>query len=187
MAAEDLATLIVCGAPRGHVFASRFGRGTVSQLLRRAGSPLIAVRGSSAAFRAWGERDHALRILVAIDLDESLAAGLAFAELMQQAGDCHLEYIHVDSGDEAKESALSRLTRGAKVHHRSGPPVAAITELAASDGFDLIVTGTHARHGTGRLLHPSVAEAILAQSPLSVAIAPIGSVLHLPRSAEHRE
>jgi nucleotide-binding universal stress UspA family protein len=51
-----------------------------------------------------------------------------------------------------------------------GDPAVAVAELAASEGVDLIVMGTHGRTGLRRLLMGSVAEAIVRRAPCPVFI-----------------
>jgi universal stress protein A len=51
-----------------------------------------------------------------------------------------------------------------------GDPATAVAELAASEGVDLIVMGTHGRTGLRRLLMGSVAEAIVRRAPCPVFI-----------------
>ncbi len=51
---------------------------------------------------------------------------------------------------------------------RRGPPQDAILEAAKSLGCDLIVIGTHGRHGVARVLLGSVAERIVRLSPVPV-------------------
>lgn len=59
---------------------------------------------------------------------------------------------------------------GVSYEHRlvTGDPASAIVELAASDGADLIVIGTHGRTCVGRLLMGSVAEAVVRKAPCPV-------------------
>ena len=51
---------------------------------------------------------------------------------------------------------------------RSGDPVTQIIRAARSDGTDLIVVGTHGRHGLPKLFLGSVAERVVATSPCPV-------------------
>lgn len=51
-----------------------------------------------------------------------------------------------------------------------GDPATSISELAKSQGADLIVMGTHGRTGLRRLLMGSVAEAIVRRAPCPVFI-----------------
>jgi nucleotide-binding universal stress UspA family protein len=54
----------------------------------------------------------------------------------------------------------------------AGDPVATIVGQALALGADLIVAGTHGRSGISRLLHGSVVEALLHQSPCPVLTVP---------------
>jgi nucleotide-binding universal stress UspA family protein len=51
-----------------------------------------------------------------------------------------------------------------------GDPAVAISDLARSEGADLIVMGTHGRTGLRRLLMGSVAEAIVRRAPCPVFV-----------------
>ncbi len=51
-----------------------------------------------------------------------------------------------------------------------GDPAVAVSELARSEGVDLIVMGTHGRTGLRRLLMGSVAEAIVRRAPCPIFI-----------------
>jgi nucleotide-binding universal stress UspA family protein len=51
-----------------------------------------------------------------------------------------------------------------------GDPAVAISDLAKSEGVDLIVMGTHGRTGLRRLLMGSVAEAIVRRAPCPVFV-----------------
>jgi nucleotide-binding universal stress UspA family protein len=52
-----------------------------------------------------------------------------------------------------------------------GPPAAEIAHLAEAGDFDLVVTGTHGRHGMRRLLLGSVAERVVRDAPCPVLVA----------------
>lgn len=55
---------------------------------------------------------------------------------------------------------------------RIGHPAEAIVEVAREYAADLIVLGTHGRHGLDRLLNGSVAESVLHHAPCAVFIHP---------------
>ena len=52
-----------------------------------------------------------------------------------------------------------------------GEPAAEVVRLAKEGDFDLVVVGTHGRHGVKRLLLGSVAERIVREAPCSVLLA----------------
>ena len=56
------------------------------------------------------------------------------------------------------------------VEHRlvTGDPATVVAELAATEGVDMIVMGTHGRTGLSRFLMGSVAEAIVRRAPCPV-------------------
>jgi nucleotide-binding universal stress UspA family protein len=56
---------------------------------------------------------------------------------------------------------------------RSGPsPAGELLALADEQDVDLVVVGTHGRHGLPHLLLGSVAERVLRNSPRSVLVVP---------------
>ena len=52
----------------------------------------------------------------------------------------------------------------------TGNPATAIVEVAATEGADLIIMGTHGRTGLLRLLMGSIAQAVLRRAPCPVLI-----------------
>ncbi len=66
----------------------------------------------------------------------------------------------------ANLSAENRARIAIRVEH--GDPVPTILEVAARDGYDLVVMGTHGRTGLSHLLMGSVAEKVVRQAPCPV-------------------
>jgi len=65
------------------------------------------------------------------------------------------------------------------VHERlivTGEPAAAIMSWAAAKQVQLIIIGTHGRHGVTRFLMGSVAERVLREAPCAVLVVPAKSV-----------
>ena len=54
-----------------------------------------------------------------------------------------------------------------------GEPAAALLEVAARERPDLLVIGSHQRHGLSRLLHGSLSRAVLRRARMNVACVPI--------------
>jgi len=86
------------------------------------------------------------------------------------------ERLHEERLEAAKESALraAEILSGAGIKPLSkvvsGYPKSAILDEAKEFGADLIVVGSHGRHGLKRLLLGSVAEVVALYSPCSVEV-----------------
>lgn len=63
-----------------------------------------------------------------------------------------------------------------------GRPDCALIAMANEEHADLIVTGTHQRHGLERLVKPSVSRALLRYAPMSVLVAPKNIKVAQPRT-----
>lgn len=96
------------------------------------------------------------------------ASGLVGADLVAEPGNGH-------------EAALGRLLwrlRGRRLAVegllRHGLPWEQIVAVVREVGADLVVTGTHGRHGIAHAYYGSVAERIVQQSPVPVLAVPRG-------------
>jgi universal stress protein A len=77
-----------------------------------------------------------------------------------------------------KKRAAEELARFIAEHSRSGvditarlemgDPARTLCDIAAKDGFDMIVMGTHGRTGISRMLAGSVAESVVRHAPVPV-------------------
>lgn len=119
------------------------------------------------------------RILVAVDFSSCSRAALEFALSLGVSLGASLEVLFVHQPDDgkpfgAKESNATReelhrfvetAPRDASVslaeRVESGDARERIVAIAESDGFDLIVLGTHGRTGRSRSLAGSVAESVV--------------------------
>lgn len=176
LAAEQVrARLVVCGA-RGSKAPLRWIAGsTASRLARGAPAPLLVCHGSIEGLLAWGRAERPLRVLVAFDLDETFGTEMALADSFLDGGPCELEFVHAAGQDSAREREFAKLAaEERRVHLVTGPPEDEVPMLASAGKFDLLVVGTHARTGAGRLMRPSIAERILQTSPVPTAIARLG-------------
>jgi nucleotide-binding universal stress UspA family protein len=69
------------------------------------------------------------------------------------------------------------------VHERlivTGQPAAAIVSWAAAKQAQLIIIGTHGRHGVTRFFLGSVAERVLREAPCAVLVVPAARVSAAP-------
>ena len=78
-----------------------------------------------------------------------------------------------DAGKSVLETAVARVRAAgleAASVMRDGVPAPTIVDTAKTSGCDLIVLGTHGRHGVARLFLGSTAEAVLRESTVPVLV-----------------
>lgn len=178
----------------------RWTLGSVSEQLAQADPvPTLVVR-SSAPFEAWARGERPLKVFVAADFASVSEAALRWVRDLRTLGPCDIVVAHVDRPLEESERlgilpsvlknpptvqrVLERDLRK-KVRAQLGKedvrvvvepvmdhPDARLIELAVAAQADVIVVGTHQRHGLSRLGHPSVSRGILRHAPMSVACVP---------------
>lgn len=196
-AANDwTADLIVMGT-HGLTGIDHFLVGSVAEsVLRRAACPVLCVK------REPRHPTTLSRILVAVDDSEQSAWAAELAASMARISGAQVALGHVaplaapiepgyamftDRADEALLQAgkdvLSRFfwpqdVAPAARFVRQGPAAQEILELAREWKADLIVIGTHARHGLSRLLLGSTAETVLRRSEC-----PVLCVSHRPSTS----
>jgi nucleotide-binding universal stress UspA family protein len=141
------------------------------------------------------------RLLVGVDFEEASGSALKMAGVLASTWDAELTVVHSATEDvpayftaaqlEALEAereqsrdatteqvrafAGRHVTRAVHVVVDAGPPADAMLRRAAS--FDLVVVGTHRRHGARRWWLGSVAEALVRQSPRPVLVVPAGAIV----------
>ena len=149
-------------------------------------------RAPARAARTCLERmPYAARILVATDF--SPLSTLALDHAMASASLCRasIDLLHVESdakhdgdGEEARLASLASRCQSEAIVVTSqicaGQPAAVIVQAAAERAVDLIVLGTHGRHGLAHLMLGSVAEAVVR-----TATCPVLTVRgHVPERAQ---
>ena len=128
-------------------------------------------------------------MLVGVDFDDASASALKMAGVLASAWDAEITVFHAatqevpayftaaqidvleaereqgwaGAADQLRLFAERHVARDVRVVVGEGPPQDAILGMAAS--FDLIVVGTHRRHGARRWWLGSVAEAVVRHSP----------------------
>ena len=141
------------------------------------------------------------RVLVGVDFDEASASALKMAGALASAWDAEITMFHSaklevpayftgaqivaleaerERGRAAIAARLRRfaeqhVTRAVHVAVEEGPPADVMLRMAGS--FDLIVVGTHRRHGARRWWLGSVAESIVRRSPRPVLVVPVAAVV----------
>jgi nucleotide-binding universal stress UspA family protein len=147
------------------------------------------------------------RVLVGVEFDDASAAALKTAGVLAAAWGAEITAVHCATQDapvyftaaqhgaiqaerrQGREGTAGELRAFAEplVAHpvrvlvEEGPPPDAIVRLAPS--FDLVVVGTHRRHGARRWWLGSVAEAVVHRSPRPVLVVPAGTAVpDVPRA-----
>lgn len=181
--------LVVTGVARDSGFGRASAGATVDALARLSPTPVLAVKTRpNRPYR---------RVIVATDFSEpSREALLATIELFPSAHITLFHAYHViyESFMNDKDAARRAEARNVEVLAREflaktpignqqiqiraehGSPERALREIVAAGGVDLVVVGTHGRGVIGQLLLGSVARSIVAEVPIDVLIARVGSI-----------
>jgi nucleotide-binding universal stress UspA family protein len=141
------------------------------------------------------------RVLVGVDLDEASASALKMAGVLASSWDADITVFHASTpeapayftagqiaaleaereqsragtADQLRVFAEQQVGRSVHVVVEEGSPEDALVRMAAN--FDLIVVGTHRRHGARRWWLGSVAEAVVRQSSRPVLVVPAGAAV----------
>lgn len=141
------------------------------------------------------------RVLVGVDFDEASASALKMAGVLASVWDAEITVFHsanqevpayftaaqLDALEAEREESRTRtanqvralatqhVTRPARMIIEEGPPADGMLRIA--DSFDLLVVGTHRRHGARRWWLGSVAEAVVRHSPRPVLVVPAGAIV----------
>lgn len=145
-------------------------------------------------------------LLVATDFEASALHALDLALLLAPPADARVTIVHVvapppsayalyaeglswptDEMDERAQEMLDEVVARARLAYpkvsgrlATGEPWEAILEAAKQESADLIVTGTHGRHGLKRLLLGSVAERVVRTAPVPVLTVPLPATAPAP-------
>ena len=146
-------------------------------------------------------------VLVGVDLDDASASALKMAGVLASTWDADVTVFHASTPDapayftanqietieaereqtragtaaQVRVFAEEHAQRAVRVVVEEGPPADALVRMAA--GFDLIVVGTHRRHGARRWWLGSVAEAVVRRSSRPVLVVPAGAAVPEARRA----
>ncbi len=187
-AAEKQADLLVCGT-HGRTGLGRVLLGSFAEkVVRAAPCPVWVARGDASPAKPQ-------RILLPIDFSKSSEHARSLAVFLASGFGARLSILHVLSKPELPvggdgdgldsfytkaqkeaESYLNKLGDHSAIQVDKsveiGDPARRVVELAAGEGFDLIVCGTHGRTGIQRWIMGSVAEKIVRTAPCSVLVVP---------------
>lgn len=164
-------------------------------------APVLVLRAPER-LSEWLAGRQPLRLFVAADLSPPSEAAIRWALWLNSLGRCSLIIAHIESEpteamalyryaspplqsvceDVRRSEArcfrqfVRKLLRDepARLHAAGGwgRSDAHLIHLAQQERADLIVTGTHQRHGVERLLHRSVSRGLLHYAPTNVACVP---------------
>jgi nucleotide-binding universal stress UspA family protein len=197
---------LVVMATRRKSAIDRWAVGSISdEVAQHAPCPTLVVR-NPAPLLAWAKGDAALKVMAALDLEAGAERVLQWVAQWRRFGPCELAVCHVNwtrdltlpGGTKAAkpgapnparvQAALERNVRKlvrditgfedatVTVKPTWGAPDPLIIEAAEAGGADLLVTGTHQRHGLGWLWHGSVSRSLMHHAPMSVACIPAAAV-----------
>ena len=171
----------------------------------RAPVPTLVVR-SAVPFEAWARGERPLKIFAAFDFTGTAEAALRWIKCLAAAGPCEVVVSYVDwpldeagrlgiTGQflrshnppqvqqilerELSERVSALLGEGVariRVEPSIGRVDSRLVEMAREEQSDLVVAGTHQRHGLGRVAHPSISRGLLLNAPMSVACIPAARV-----------
>ena len=174
--------------------------------------PTLVVR-SAVPFEAWARGERPLKVFVAFDFTGTAEAALRWIKELAAAGPCEVVVGYVDwpVGEAGRLGITSpfllshnppQLQRilerelSERISALYGEGVARIrvepslgradvplVEIARELQADLVVAGTHQRHGLGRVAHPSISRGLLRDAPMSVACIPAARVETIERQS----
>jgi nucleotide-binding universal stress UspA family protein len=200
-ATEARGQLIVVGAV-GHGLARRLLVGSVAERTAEASPiPTLVVR-PGGRLSSWIRGERPLKVLVGYDFSAASDAALDWVNQLRDIGKCQTTVLYSNwPPDEARrlgyEGPLPLAANPNKIQKNLerdlkkrvatflpkqeattivepgwGNPEGYLFEMASSQHVDLIVVGTHQRHGLGRVLLGSVSRAVLHHAKMTVAIIP---------------
>lgn len=200
-ALQSDARLMIVGAV-GHGVAHRLVLGSVAERVAETSTlPTLVVRPESR-LGTWLRGEHGLKILAGYDFSAAGDAALRWINQMQELGPCEISVVHIDwPPDEARrigyhgplpltenpEEIQNFLERDLServamllppervtitVEPGWGHPEGYLFEMAHRKDVDLVVVGTHRRHGLGRLRFGSVSRTVLHHATATVAVVP---------------
>jgi len=211
IAQEREARLIVVSS-LGRRAPARWLLGSVAERIAESATvPTLVVR-DAAPFQAWARGERALKVFVGTDFSANSDAALRWVAELRKLGACEVIAAYANwTPEEASrlgalgglslvgnspvvQSVLERdirakVTRllgkenvGVVVQGGWGRPDAQLVGMAMEAKADLIVVGTHQRHGLSRLGESSVSRGILRHAPMSVACVPtaVGQRMAVP-------
>jgi nucleotide-binding universal stress UspA family protein len=187
--------------------------GSVAEHLAvRCPIPSLVVR-SAVPFEAWARGERRLKIFAAFDFTGTAEAALRWIKGLLAAGPCELVVGYIDwplgeirrlgingeflVGDnppqvqqilerelvERTEALLGEKVARIRVEPSLGRADSRLVEMAREEQADLVIAGTHQRHGLGRVARPSISHGLLRDAPMNVACIPAARVETIARQS----
>lgn len=199
-ATEWHARLLILSS-HGRGAAERWMLGSVAEkVAESAPVPTLIVRDSSP-FTRWICCRKRLRVVIGADASERTEAALRWVAWLRQIGSCHVVVAHLQTtpapvgpcdaatssvplemrarsgSEQAMRQRVHELlgTKGVRVRIEKdwGSSDAHLIQVAREELADLLVVGTHQRHGLARIGHHSVSRGVLHYAPMNVACVPV--------------
>jgi nucleotide-binding universal stress UspA family protein len=192
--------LVLAGKQEGAL--SRFlAGGLAEQVAEAAPMPTLLVR-KPAPLLKWARDARKLRVVVGADLSAPSEAALRWVHWLRQCGPCEVLVVYLQPAAPAGTTTdfipavvMDDMMRKASITQAQcfrkkarallGPaPVrvrvekqwgysdAHLIQTATDEKADLLVVGTHSRHGLARLGHHSISRGVLHYAPMNVACIP---------------
>lgn len=210
LARETSAALIVVGALGTRAPTQRFLGSIAERTAEMAPVPTLVVR-QGAALEQWLHGKRPLRVFLGFDFTVTAEAAADWIRDLAAAGPCQVTVGHLNSppDDERRFGVLDRLpatgnsprlqelltrqvgdrvltTLGeerveVRVEQLAGRADLALIAMAVEARSDLVVVGTHQRHGLARLWSGSVSRGVLSEAPVAVAVVPVATSRHRTR------
>lgn len=183
----------------------RWTLGSVSEGVAQSSPVTTLVVRDPEPLLEWARGEAPLRILAGVGLEAEAVTVLRWVEGLRRFGSCEVTLGHVNwpphsragYGGEGPLSLSRNPPRVQRLLERDlraraaavdpgwnvrlrvvpawGRPDAPLLALARSSRADLLVIGTHQRHGFNRVVHGSVSRDILRHAAVSVACVPVGA------------
>lgn len=192
-------SLLVLGAV-GHTLVERVLLGSVAErVAMESVKPVLVVRDMEPWVR-WSTGKGGLRVMLAFDVGTSASAALEWVRRLRRLGDLQLTICWVvnpahenqrvgatgeGAGIELLPKCLDTLwhefrkmvgeeakspTTELRLEPSLGRIDSALTQLASETKQDLLVVGSHQRHGFERFWHASISRGVLRHAEMSVAV-----------------
>ena len=187
-ARESNARMIVVGT-HGRRGSSRWLVGSVAERTAQlADRPVLVFRGNPDAWRGWAEGERSLRIGVGVDVDQPLDPMLAQAAVLRSAGPCDASFVQWIPGataigefgrmiEERLTARLASLPGSGQISIRVSPQLGTLAKslqvFGRTQTLDLLIVGTHQRHGVALLRAGSASRDLLREASGAVLCVPL--------------